>query len=103
MYIQPGEGRGGGDVVDQYVGMGEPVRVWYPDHLGNQINTQILSSGTSPYMPYKGVSPRKSGQNVLPSKESLPIVLRYAIFALYIVESVLQKDSDVYCECNIGG
>ena len=92
MYIQPG---GGGGVLDQYLGMGEPLRVWNPDLLANQINTRTLSSGTSPpYRPYKGVSPtptpqRKSSQNVLASKETLPIVLRYAIFAFHIVESVL--------------
>ena len=85
---------GGGCVLDQYLGMGEPLRVWNPDLLANQINTRTLSSGTSPpYRPYKGVSPplppRKSSQNVSASKETLPIVLRYAIFTFHIVESVL--------------
>ena len=41
-----GWGRGG--VLDQYLGMGEPLRVGNPDHLANQINTNTLSSGTSP-------------------------------------------------------
>ena len=37
---------GGGGVLDQYLGMGEPLRVWNPDLLANQINTRTLSSGT---------------------------------------------------------
>ena len=86
-----GWGRGG--VLDQYLGMGEPLRVGNPDHLANQINTNTLSSGTSPRIghikEYPPPPPRKSSQNVLASQETLSIVLGYVIFTFHIVESVL--------------